>query len=110
MGHEMSAVVAEVGSNVFHVSVGDHVAVDPNRSCHTCNVCTSGLYNACQISPTMNTIGIMRDGAMAQYCRVPADQVYKLPKDISLRQGEYSVQHAVQRVGGEGLVSSPPRA
>ncbi|KAK3932167.1 D-arabitol-phosphate dehydrogenase [Frankliniella fusca] len=87
MGHEMSAVVAEVGSNVFHVSVGDHVAVDPNRTCHTCNVCTSGMYNACQISPTRDTIGIMRDGAMAQYCRVPADQVYKLPKEISLRQG-----------------------
>ncbi|KAJ1525073.1 hypothetical protein ONE63_009917 [Megalurothrips usitatus] len=87
MGHEMSAVVAEVGSSVFHVSVGDHVAVDPNRSCHTCHVCTSGLYNACQVSPTRDTIGIMRDGAFAQYCRVPADQVYKLPPGMTLKEG-----------------------
>lgn len=58
------------------------------RTCHVCDVCTSGLYNACQISPTVNTVGIMRDGAFAQFCKVPADQVYKLPSDISLKQGK----------------------
>lgn len=83
----MSAVVVEVGSNVFHVSVGDHVVVDPNRACHTCHDCTSGNYNVCPVSPCRDTVGIMRDGAFAQFCKLPADQVYKLPKDISLKQG-----------------------
>lgn len=42
----------------------------------------------CPISPDRDTVGIMKDGAFAQFCKVPADQVYKLPKDISLKQGK----------------------
>jgi D-arabinose 1-dehydrogenase-like Zn-dependent alcohol dehydrogenase len=31
MGHEISGIVADVGSNVNHVKPGDDVGVDPNR-------------------------------------------------------------------------------
>ena len=39
IGHEMVGVVAEIGSDVTHVKVGDRVIVNQVSSCGTCYPC-----------------------------------------------------------------------
>ena len=46
-GHEAAGEVVEVGPNVRHVSVGDHVAVMPQNSCGVCDLCLSGEHIYC---------------------------------------------------------------
>lgn len=50
-------------------------------------MCSSGDYHMCQTAAINNTIGIFKDGGWAQYCKVPADQVYRLPSSINLQIG-----------------------
>lgn len=47
-GHEFSGEVAETGSAVTRVRVGDRVAVHPGRSCGRCARCREGRSNLCQ--------------------------------------------------------------
>lgn len=47
-GHEFSGEVAEIGSGVTRVRVGDRVAVHPGRSCGQCARCREGNRNLCQ--------------------------------------------------------------
>jgi len=86
LGHEFSGVVAAVGSEVTHLKPGDHIAVDPNSGCHNCESCHGGNYHYCQVGGINNTVGIWRDGGWAQYCKVAAEQVYKVPENITLEQ------------------------
>ena len=45
LGHEFSGVVAAVGSEVTHLKLGDHIAVDPNRWENTFMWKTGGYKN-----------------------------------------------------------------
>jgi L-idonate 5-dehydrogenase len=47
LGHEVSGVIAEVGTAVEDLAVGDRVAVSPSRPCHACTYCDRGLFNHC---------------------------------------------------------------
>lgn len=47
VGHESSGIIAEIGSNVKHLAVGDRVALEPGVPCWKCNYCKEGLYNLC---------------------------------------------------------------
>ncbi|XP_069684513.1 uncharacterized protein [Periplaneta americana] len=86
MGHEFSGVVTAVGPEVSHLKAGDRVAVDPNNGCFNCDSCHKGEYHFCKIGGINNTVGIWSDGGWAQYCKVPCDQVHKLPDSITLEQ------------------------
>jgi len=46
-GHEISGVVAAVGSQVSEYRVGEHLAVAPDVHCGKCYYCERGLYNLC---------------------------------------------------------------
>ncbi|XP_066991012.1 uncharacterized protein [Anabrus simplex] len=86
LGHEFSGVVKAVGSKVTHINIGDKVSVDPNSGCGTCKPCTSGNIHFCATGGLDSTIGIHCDGGWAEYCLIPAKQVYKLPSNITLEQ------------------------
>ncbi|XP_069684539.1 uncharacterized protein [Periplaneta americana] len=86
MGHEFSGVVSAVGSDVKHIKKGDNVAVDPNSGCLTCDACHNGNYHYCTGGGIDKINGIYQDGGWAEYCLVPADQVHKLPDNITLEQ------------------------
>ncbi|WP_313616515.1 alcohol dehydrogenase catalytic domain-containing protein, partial [Rhizobium sp.] len=47
LGHEVSAIVEELGEGVEGLKVGGLVAVSPSRPCRTCRFCQEGLHNQC---------------------------------------------------------------
>jgi L-idonate 5-dehydrogenase len=47
LGHEVSAVVEELGPGVTGLEVGQLVAVSPSRPCRSCRYCQEGLHNQC---------------------------------------------------------------
>lgn len=75
LGHEFAGVVAEVGDGVGDIKKGDRVCVDPNRLCNECYYCKSGIGHFCE---AMTGIGTGVNGGFAEYCVVPASQVYKI--------------------------------
>lgn len=48
MGHEISAVVTEVGACVTKVQPGDHVIVEDVTMCGTCEACKNGKTHLCR--------------------------------------------------------------
>ena len=79
LGHEYSGDVVEVGEGVTGFAVGDHVTVDPNIYCGHCAYCQNGKKQLC---PSMEAIGVTRDGGFAQYSRIPASQAFKLEPTV----------------------------
>ena len=79
LGHEYSGEVVEVGKGVTGFAVGDHVTVDPNIYCGHCAYCQNGKKQLC---PSMEAIGVTRDGGFAQYSLIPAAQAFKLEPTV----------------------------
>ena len=101
-GHEVGGVVAEVGSKVSHVKVGDKITFMPQITCGTCYPCTHGMYHICE---SLKVMGFQTGGAAQEYFALPAENVLKLPDSMSLDEAAFiepvSVAvHAVMRGGG----------
>jgi 2-desacetyl-2-hydroxyethyl bacteriochlorophyllide A dehydrogenase len=75
-GHEFCGAIAEVGSNVRHLALGQRVVADINIGCGTCYWCRRNEILNC---PTMTQVGIGRDGAFAEYVSLPARLVIPAP-------------------------------
>lgn len=72
-GHEISAVIEETGINVpENFKVGQRVTVVPYTNCGQCTSCKQKRYNACKYN---ETLGVQRDGAMAEYISVPWQKI-----------------------------------
>ena len=69
LGHEFVGDVAEVGSAVTTVAVGDRVAVRPILTCGSCRECLLGRPNHCE---NLTALGVWRDGGLAEYAVAPA--------------------------------------
>ena len=80
LGHEFSGIVEQVGDKVKGVKVGDRVCVDPNDACGECYYCRNGINHFCE---HMTGIGTTVNGGFAEYCSVPAKQVYHLADTTS---------------------------
>ncbi|MCD6509075.1 MAG: zinc-binding alcohol dehydrogenase family protein [Thermoprotei archaeon] len=83
-GHEFSGYVAEIGEGVTGIEVGERVVVEPLISCGRCDACIRGEYNVCR---NLKVLGVHVDGAFAEYVKVPAEKVYRLPKGVSYEDG-----------------------
>lgn len=79
LGHEVVGEIAEVGSEVDNLKVGDHVAIDPVVSCGECYPCRIGRNNVCK---SLKVRGVHTDGGFAEYVAVPSKSVYQILKDI----------------------------
>jgi L-iditol 2-dehydrogenase len=82
-GHEVSGVIAQVGSQVEGLSAGDKVTFTPQVTCGECYPCTHGMYHICE---TLKVMGFQTDGAAQEFFPVDADKVLKIPNDVSLDQ------------------------
>jgi len=80
LGHECAGEVAQIGSGVTSVSVGDHVVVDPNLRCGVCRYCRSDRPNLCE---TLVSIGEDINGGFATYMLAPEKAVYKIPNSMN---------------------------
>ena len=83
IGHEASAVVAELGEGVNNVKVGDKVAIRPLKfgKSHTFD------KGYAHVGKNLKFIGIDLPGAFQQSWTVPAYTLHHLPENLSLRHG-----------------------
>lgn len=84
IGHEFAGVVAEVGSHVKGVKVGDRVSGEGHLTCGVCRNCRAGKRHLCRET---RGIGYHCDGVFAEFATIPYENIIKLPDDISLEQG-----------------------
>ena len=83
-GHEASAVVARVGSEVVtSIREGDPVVLDLANRCHACPACLRGDSNLCE---NRFKDGQRVLGAFCEYLVVRPDQVLPIPRTLSLEQ------------------------
>lgn len=100
LGHENAGWVAEVGSAVTNVAVGDTVIMHPLTSCGLCAACRVGEDSHCA---NATFPGLNVDGGMAQQLRTNARAVVKLdpvlqPKEIAaLADAGLTAYHAVRK-------------
>lgn len=98
-GHEIGAQVLEVGEGVPGViAPGVHCTVNPYTNCGHCAACASGHPNACEYN---ETLGVQRQGAMADFLLVPWQKVIAdneiTPRDFALVEPMSVGFHAVNR-------------
>ena len=102
-GHEGAGVVAEVGSGVSRVSVGDHAVLSWVASCGACSYCSSGYPALCETTIGPSYAGHLHDGTsrfrdrdgspishhlmVSSFSRdvvVPESAVIPVPSDVAL--------------------------
>ncbi|WP_333871332.1 zinc-dependent alcohol dehydrogenase [Desulforamulus putei] len=81
MGHEFTGEVVETLATESDIKVGDKVTVNPLISCGNCQPCQTGNAHVCK---KLGLIGIDIDGGFAEYVKVDAAKVLKLPQDLPL--------------------------
>ena len=79
VGHEFVGRVAAVGEAVRHVTVGERVSAEGHITCGHCRFCRTGQGHICQ---SVEIIGVDRDGCFAEFVRMPADNLWPVPKEI----------------------------
>lgn len=85
MGHEFSARVAELGTGVERLDVGQLVAVEPAISCGGCESCQHGHPNLCPDVRFCGTPPI--NGVFAEYTVIPAENCFPLPQGLEPAEG-----------------------
>lgn len=100
-GHEVSAQVVEVGSDVTGFKPGDKVTIQPQVVCGECYPCTHGMYNDCE---TLKVMGFQTTGMASEYFVTEAAKALKLPDNISWDHGSMIeplavAVHAMRRYG-----------
>jgi threonine dehydrogenase-like Zn-dependent dehydrogenase len=105
-GHELAGEIADVGSAVRGLEVGQRVAVQPEHliSCGQCRECTLGLRHLC------TRLGLLRGAphhshGFSEYDAVLASHVRPIPPSLSLDAAAVAdcfgvAIHAIHRVGG----------
>jgi L-iditol 2-dehydrogenase len=93
LGHELSGVVAEVGTGVVGLQVGDRVTTETDASfCGSCVFCRAGDMHLC---PQRTAIGTSANGGFAEYLVVRAGGVHRLPETVDFISGALTEPLAV---------------
>lgn len=77
-GHEVAATIVE-GNSVL--ASGTDVTMSPYTNCGKCASCCRNRPNACQFN---ETLGVQRDGAMAEYIAMPPGKLY--PAKLNIKE------------------------
>ena len=96
IGHDGLGEIVEVGPDVENVRVGDRVVVICSITCGFCKYCRTERQHLCQTKKTMGFLTKFgegpaylrryKDGLWAEYCRVPAGNVVRLPRDADINE------------------------
>lgn len=108
MGHEAAGVVADCGSAVGDLNVGDAVAFDSMLPCGRCWFCVRGRPNLCD---SRKVLGVSCEefrcqGALADYVAVPRRIVFRLPSALPF---EHAAMAEPVSVGLHALGRATPR-
>ena len=116
VGHECSAVVADVGKQVTRFKPGDLIVVDPSVSCGVCDQCRLGHYHTCRKVRFLGCPGQL-EGCLGDFLVMPEDCCYSA-KGLSADQaalveplsiGYYAVQLSGELKGKKiGILGSGP--
>lgn len=81
-GHEFSGTISEIGPGVSGWSLGERVTANPGVNCGKCDYCTRGDWHHC---PSFKILGVIGDlqGAFAEYVRVGAGMLHRLPAVVT---------------------------
>ncbi len=82
-GCDGSGIIAEVGSAVTSVNVGDRVLISPGLSCGNCKQCSSGRDNLCN---EYRVLGVRDPGTYAEFVRLPAVNVLPIPSGLNFNE------------------------
>ena len=101
-GHEFSGEIVEIGENVNELKIGDRVTAAPLIQCMKCRWCLQGHYNLCE---DYDYVGSRSDGAFAEYMKIPAFNVVKIPDSLDFEDAAVTdplavALHAINRSGG----------
>ncbi len=80
LGSDGAGIVAEIGSEIADLKVGDRVLVSPGKSCGVCRDCMSGHDNLCR---SYQILGEHCDGTDAEYVSINRQDVIKLPESVA---------------------------
>jgi len=80
IGHEFVGEIVDLGIEVTGLKVGDRVSGEGHVTCGHCRQCRAGKRHLCRNS---EGIGVNRPGCFAEYLKLPAVNVFKLPLSIS---------------------------
>ena len=80
IGHEIAGEVVELGSEVDDLAIGDRVTVYYYLFCGRCRFCLSRREPLCELQP--GNVGRAINGGYAEYVRLPAENVLKLPPGL----------------------------
>lgn len=105
LGHEVAGSVAELGAGVAGPAAGTRVGCSFIMPCGTCRFCVQGRDDVCETFFAMNRLrGTLYDGetrlrrpdgsplwmysmgGLAEYCVVPATDVFALPEGVQLHE------------------------
>lgn len=78
-GHEIAGEIVGVGDDVSPTRVGERVACYYYGTCGECFWCVRDQENMCQ---HVNRLGFERDGGMAEYVAVEADNALPVPDSV----------------------------
>lgn len=81
LGHEFIGEVVEIAGPASEFKVGDLVATGAGISCGKCRRCLEQRTNLCD---NYVTLGLNRDGGMAEYAAVPTSTLVRIPPGLSL--------------------------
>jgi len=81
LGHEFIGEIVSSPDASSGFNTGDVVASGAGISCGNCRRCLEGRTNLCD---RYVTLGLNRDGGMAQYVAVPTSTLVKVPAGLSL--------------------------
>lgn len=106
LGHEVSGVIDEVGSEAGAFKRGQRIAISPSRPCGLCKYCQQGLHNHCL---EMRFYGsAMRfphvQGAFRETLVIDASQAHPVADTLSLSEAALAEPlsvglHAIARAG-----------
>jgi alcohol dehydrogenase len=81
IGHEFSGIIEEVAPNISREVIGKRVVSEINIVCHKCYFCLINEKTHCL---NRKALGIDINGAFAEYVKVPFENIYFIPDNISM--------------------------
>ena len=82
-GVDVAGEIAELGTDAKDWQVGDRVVLYTSLSCGHCAACERGEHSMCR---DYSIFGEDTDGGLAEYCRISAAQLERLPGHVSFTE------------------------